>query len=158
MNQRGATVEQNVNAARTLAALFSAEHAVSDALEAEMRGRCGINSGQFQVLVALAVAPDGQLRMADIAATNCISRSGVTQSVDRLETLGHVTRMTSTNDRRLVLAKITPTGLELIPVGHRILEGVAEHFIAERLSVQQSTNLLTALAAIAATTTDVTQP
>ena len=55
VNQRGATVEQNVNAARTLAALFSAEHAVSDALEAEMRGRCGINSGQFQVLVALAV-------------------------------------------------------------------------------------------------------
>lgn len=151
MNQGKTTAEQNVNAARALAALLAAEHAVSDALEAEMRARCGINSGQFQVLMALAAAPDGQLRMADIAATNCISRSGVTQSVDRLETLGHVTRMTSPNDRRLVLAKITPTGLGLIPIGHQIFEGVAEHFIADRLSVRQSANLLTALAAIAAT-------
>ena len=150
MEQRSTTVEQNANAARALAALMVAEHAVRDALEAEMKERCGINSGQFQVLMALAGAPDGQLRMADIAATNCISRSGVTQSVDRLETLGHVTRMTSPNDRRLVLAKITPTGLELIPIGHQIFEGVAEHFIAERLSVRQSASLLTALTAIAA--------
>ena len=73
MEQRSTTVEQNANAARALAALMVAEHAVRDALEAEMKERCGINSGQFQVLMALAGAPDGQLRMADIAATNCIS-------------------------------------------------------------------------------------
>ena len=151
VSQRSTEVQHNVTAAPALVALFAAEHAISDALEAEMRGRCGINSGQFQVLMALAGAPDGQLRMADIAATNCISRSGVTQSVDRLETLGHVTRMTSSIDRRLVLAKITSSGLDMIPIGHQIFESVAARFITGRLSLRQSTNLLSALTAIATT-------
>ena len=156
MSEPTTDIEQNVSAATALSALFAAEHAISDALETEMRMRCGINSGQFQVLMALANTPNGQLRMADIAEINCISRSGVTQSVDRLEALGHVSRLTSPTDRRLVLAKIEPSGLELIPIGHRTFENVAARFIARRLSVQQSANLVAALIIIAATAADAT--
>lgn len=154
MRQPDLPLEHKATAVSALAALFAAEHAIRDALETKMKARCGLNNGQFQVLMALATAPQGQLRMAEIAATNCISRSGVTQSVDRLEILGHVERLTSRHDRRLVLAKITPTGLDLIPVGHQVFEDVATRFVAERLSTRQSTNLLTALTTIVAMASD----
>src|ERR1700722_11591048 len=93
-----------------VALLLHAHQTVHVALEAEMRKQLGIGVRDHDVLRALAMAPDGQLRMLDIADRLCISRSGVTQSVDRLENLGLVSRATKRGDRRLVLAETTPEG------------------------------------------------
>ena len=54
-----------------LVSLLTVHHLVSDALETAMKARCGIGSSHFEVLLALSRAPDGQLRMVDIAAKNC---------------------------------------------------------------------------------------
>lgn len=133
-----------------LALLLAAHGVVGDALETAMKAECGINSGQFAVLMALADAPRGRLRMVDIASKNCMSRSGVTQSVDRLERLGLVARSTSPQDRRLVLATITEAGSALLPIGHQVFEAVAKESIGDRLGPRQSTALRTALLAITA--------
>ncbi len=124
---------------------------IGDALEADMKAGCGVSPSHFQVLMALAEAPDGQLRMVDIASKNCISRSGVTQSVDRLEKLGRVTRVTSPGDRRLVLATITPAGRDVVPIGHLVFQEVADRFIADRLGQRQAIALQAALLKIAST-------
>jgi DNA-binding MarR family transcriptional regulator len=118
-----------------------------------MRQRLGIGASHFDVLRALMAAPDGQLRMVDIADRLCISRSGVTQSVDRLENLGLVSRAARRGDRRLVLAEITPAGRSLVPAGHQIIEAVAARFIAGTLTDRQATALASSLAKIAAVST-----
>ena len=94
-------------AGEKVAMLLHAHQVVHAALELGMRERLGISTSHFDVLRALADEPDGRLRMVDIADQMCISRSGVTQSVDRLEDLGLATRVTDRRDRRLVFAEIT---------------------------------------------------
>jgi DNA-binding MarR family transcriptional regulator len=115
-----------------------------------MRERLGISSSHFDVLRALMAAPDGQLRMVDIADHLCISRSGVTQSVDRLESLGLVSRVTKPGDRRLVLAKITAEGRSLVPGGAQIIETVADRFITDTLTDRQAAALASSLMKVAA--------
>ena len=137
-------------ASMLLALMLAAHGVVGGALEAAMKAECGINSSHFSVLMALAEATGGQLRMVDIAARNCISRSGVTQSVDRLERLGLVVRSTSPEDRRLVLATITEAGTALLPVGYRVFKAVAEQCIGQRLGPRQVVTLRSALMAITA--------
>ena len=132
-----------------LALLIKAAQTVHAALEVEMRQRLGISGSHYDVLRALADAPGGYLRMVDIADRMCISRSGVTQSVDRLEELGLVERVANREDRRLVLAEITARGCELIPVGCEVIEAVAARFITETLSERQAAALASALAKVA---------
>jgi len=83
--------------------------------------------------------------MVDIAERMCISRSGVTQSVDRLEKLGLVERVTNRDDRRLVFAVITSAGRALVPRGKDIIEGVASQFITQALDEDQKAALTSVL-------------
>ena len=115
-----------------------------------MRERLGIGASHFDVLRALMAAPGGRLRMVDIADQMCISRSGVTQSVDRLENLGLVSRAARRGDRRLVLAEITPEGRSLVPAGRQVIEAVAGRFITETLTGPQAAALSSSLAKVAA--------
>lgn len=136
---------------RVLALLLHTHQAVWTALEAEMRRRLCIGVSHFDVLSTLMEAPGGQLRMVDIADRMCISRSGVTQSIDRLEQLQLVSRETNREDRRLVLAAITPAGRALVPIGHEVINSVAARFITEQLTERQAAALETALSEVAAT-------
>ena len=133
---------------QTLALFFTAHRVVEAALEAEMRDRLGIGIGQFDVLSTIMQAPSRHLRMADVAERMCISRSGVTQSVDRLEALGLVKRVTTRQDRRTVLAEITPAGRALVPQGREVIEGVAARYLGHQLGSDESTALAAALAKI----------
>jgi DNA-binding MarR family transcriptional regulator len=136
-------------AGHLLVLLHRAHDGVETALEAEMRERTGIGCSHFDVLRTLMEAPDEQLRMVDIAERMCISRSGVTQSVDRLEELGLVSRVTQREDRRLVLAAITPAGRTLVPIGQEAIEAVAARLITQQLTERQAASLATALAKLA---------
>jgi DNA-binding MarR family transcriptional regulator len=141
------------DAGQVVTLLLHAHQAVHEALEAGMRERLGISASHFDVLRALVAAPGGQLRMVDIAGRLRISRSGVTQSVDRLENLGLVSRTTRRGDRRLVLAEITPEGRSLVPAGRQIIEAVASRFIAETLTGRQAAVLAASLAKVVAVST-----
>ncbi|HRF59052.1 MAG TPA: MarR family transcriptional regulator [Fimbriimonadaceae bacterium] len=66
----------------------------------------------YAVLLALEDAPDRQLRMADLAETSMMSRSGLTRFVDRLEKKGLVERRNCADDRRGVHARLTEAGLQ----------------------------------------------
>jgi DNA-binding MarR family transcriptional regulator len=135
---------------QTLALFFAAHRVVDAALETEVRDRLGIGIGQFDVLSTIEQTPSKQLRMADIAERMCISRSGVTQSVDRLESLGLVVRVSHPQDRRTVLAEITPAGRALVPQGREAIEAVAARYLGGQLSSDESSVLVAALAKIAA--------
>ena len=66
--------------------------------------------GDYQVFVYLSEAPDRSMRMCDLADLLQLSPSGLTRRLDGLVKAGFVTREPSTDDRRVMLATLTPSG------------------------------------------------
>jgi DNA-binding MarR family transcriptional regulator len=95
-------------------ALFNVQRVISEAIERDLRSKTGLSLAQYEVLLRLTDAPEGKLRMVDISERICVSKSGVTQLVDRLEKVGLVARESSRSDRRLTYAKITRAGREAL--------------------------------------------
>jgi DNA-binding MarR family transcriptional regulator len=83
-------------------------------LDAELEAEHGLPLSSFQVLLRLARADGGKLRMHDVAASVLLSRSGLTRLVDRLEKEGLVDRCSCENDARGAYAVITAAGRERV--------------------------------------------
>ena len=66
--------------------------------------------GDYQVLVYLSESTDRSMRMCDLADRLQLSPSGLTRRLDGLVRSGLVTREASTDDRRVMLATLTPAG------------------------------------------------
>ena len=66
--------------------------------------------GDYQVFVYLSEAPDRSMRMCDLADRLQLSPSGLTRRLDGLVKAGFVTREPSGDDRRVMLATLTPSG------------------------------------------------
>ena len=74
----------------------------------------GLTLGDYEVLVHLSEADDHRLRMCDLARRLRLSPSGLTRRLDGLVRNGLVRRESSEQDRRVMLATITPKGLRAI--------------------------------------------
>ena len=99
-------------------------------LDAEMQAEHGLTLSQSEVLILLEDAPGQRMRMAELAEGVLLSRSACTRVVDRLETLGYVTRCAATDDRRGLYAQLTDTGRHVItPARATHREGVREAFL-----------------------------
>ncbi|GAB3284659.1 MarR family transcriptional regulator [Parasphingorhabdus pacifica] len=111
---------------------FLRAHArVTRCLESDLIAEQRLTLAAYDVLSALAEAPDTRLRMTELADAVLLSRSGVTRLVDRLERLGLVGRVRVDSDGRGVLAVITERGrdrLEGAADTHR--RGVARYFLS----------------------------
>jgi DNA-binding MarR family transcriptional regulator len=126
--QRGARLNE-----RELAAwrgLLKAHSQLVAKLDAELEREHGMPLGSYEVLLHLADAPDGSLRMGELADRLLLSRSGLTRMVDRLAARGVVERHTCPSDRRGTYARLTPDGRKLLAEARPThLRGVREHFL-----------------------------
>jgi DNA-binding MarR family transcriptional regulator len=84
------------------------------AVDQQLRDEGGLSYTQFQILAVLGQAPEGQLRMTDIADRLVHSRSGLTYQVAQLAKAGLVARAPSADDERSVNVTATPQGKELL--------------------------------------------
>jgi DNA-binding MarR family transcriptional regulator len=99
------------------------------ALDAELAAAVGTSLGDHEVLIVLS-ENDGAMRMADLAATITLSRSGLTRRVDHLVKDGLVDRRKCPTDGRGVLAVLTDKGreqLERATPTH--VDSVRRHFV-----------------------------
>src|SRR5438045_3780930 len=91
--------------------LFLEAHAaLVEVLAAELERERGLPLTWYDVLVQLAEAPDGRLRMQDLARSVLISKSGLTRLVDRMERAGMVERQPCPSDLRGTFAVLTDAG------------------------------------------------
>jgi DNA-binding MarR family transcriptional regulator len=101
---------------------FLAAGALIDRLvDAQLKEAVGLSHPQYEILVRLAEAPDGELRMTELAGTLLSSKSGLTYQVTQLEKAGLVERRSCPSDVRGVLAVLTEAGrqrLEQAAPGH----------------------------------------
>lgn len=111
---------------------FLEAHALTvETLTRELREAEDLPLTWYDVLVQLQEAPEGRLRMQELADAVLLSKSGVTRLVDRMEQAGLVERARCTNDRRGTFAALTPSGRQrLRETAPTHLRGVAEHFAA----------------------------
>ena len=68
----------------------------------------------YEVLVRLAEAPEGQVRMSTLAAQVASSKSRISHQVGRMEKAGLVRREECPGDRRGVFAVLTNHGQEVL--------------------------------------------
>src|SRR5690349_8433581 len=73
-----------------------------------------VSMTDYSVLVALSEAPDGGLRMGELAESAALSRSRTTRVVDDLVRRSLVTRSKSEQDGRSALAALTPEGAAVL--------------------------------------------
>ncbi|MGH2690231.1 MAG: MarR family winged helix-turn-helix transcriptional regulator [Actinomycetota bacterium] len=109
---------------------FLEAHArVTDELERELQETQGLPLAFYDVLAQLARAPEGRLRMQDLAQRLLLSRSGFTRLSDRMEAAGLLQRSRCPSDRRGVYAEITPAGRAALDAAAPVhMRGVQEHF------------------------------
>ncbi|WP_065964154.1 MarR family transcriptional regulator [Curtobacterium sp. UCD-KPL2560] len=84
------------------------------AVEQQLRDAGGLSSVQFQLLATLGDAPDGHLRMTDLADGLVHSRSGLTYQAQLLEQRGLVTRSPSPDDERSTVVALTSAGRDVL--------------------------------------------
>lgn len=77
----------------------------------ELEADTGLPLSWYDVLLQLAEAPRHRLRMAQLADTVLLSRSGLTRLVDRLEEEGLVRREPSPGDARGTFTVLTKAGM-----------------------------------------------
>ncbi len=101
-------------------------------LDAELRRETQLSLSDFDVLIQLAMAETGCLRMTELARRTLVSKSGTTRRVEQLEREGLVARKAAGTDRRSVIVSLEPAGVETLrqalPVHAR---GIATHFAAK---------------------------
>ncbi len=103
--------------------------------------RDNISFAQFFLLSYLATSKE--LTMTDIARKMGHSTAAATGLVDRLEKLGYMERTHAVDDRRKVLVRVTPKGLELVSrlrdeLQSRIADAMSETAATDALSFMSS--------------------
>ncbi|MGI9658054.1 MAG: MarR family winged helix-turn-helix transcriptional regulator [Gaiellaceae bacterium] len=87
-----------------------AHSAITRRLDADLAAAHGISLSDYDVLLQLARAPDGQLRPTELAERVLLTRSGITRLLTRLEKRDLVDRCPCPNDGRVTFAAISEAG------------------------------------------------
>lgn len=133
---------------RAWQALLHAHHKIVNILDRELQDEHGLPFGAYDVLLRLARAADRELRMSELADRVMISPSGLTRMVDRLERDGLVERKRVSEDARVMMAKLTDRGREVLRRAAKThVRGIREHF-TKHLSEAQLRQVAQALEAI----------
>ncbi len=89
----------------------------------------GLSLAEYEILVRLSEECDHELRMSWLASAVVHSRSRLTHTVSRMEAAGLVQRLSSPEDGRGVLCRLTPSGFALLE------ETAPEHVTSVRESL-----------------------
>ncbi len=122
--------------------------AVMADLESELMTEHGLDGGDYAVLVNLSEAPEGRLRMCDLAANLHLSPSGITRRLDGLVKNGLVARQPSPDDRRVMLAVMTDQGRTALDAAAPDHVAGARRAFFDHLSRTQVRNLAAAFSAV----------
>jgi DNA-binding MarR family transcriptional regulator len=129
-------------------ALLETHAAVTELLARELVAERGLPLSRYDVLLNLAEAPGGRLRMQELSESVLLSKSGLSRLVDRMEEAGLVRRERCEDDRRGWFTVLTERGRSALRRAAPIhLRGIQEHF-ARHLDGEEARVLATVLARV----------
>jgi DNA-binding MarR family transcriptional regulator len=110
--------------------LLRVHSALVKSLDAELLAGHDLPLSSYEVLINLQAAPGRRRRMAELADSVLLSRSGMTRLVDRLEREGLLERDTCSSDGRGTFAVLTDAGEAMLTRARAThLDGVRERFL-----------------------------
>ncbi|TWD81442.1 DNA-binding MarR family transcriptional regulator [Kribbella amoyensis] len=130
-------------------AMYRADTLLFTHLDNTLRSAAKMTYFEHEVLRAIDQA-DGRIRMAPLAATLMISRSGATRLVGKLEDKdGWVVRTTSPEDRRATWAELTDAGRAALRTAEPVVDAVVATFFADHVpgeDLRRTSRILAGLA------------
>jgi DNA-binding MarR family transcriptional regulator len=118
---------------------------LSKDLGAALEGACELPLAWFEVLMQLREAPEGRLKMNQMAEAIFHSSGGTTRLIDRLEGAGFVTREHCPSDRRAIFVAITEAGHTKLDEALGVHLTYLNDHLAARLSDTERLSLTTLL-------------
>ncbi len=94
--------------------LMEMQHGLSEFIERQLRYRCGLSQGDYQVLAHLSEAPANRLRSFELGELLHWEKSRLSQHLGRMQNRGLVSRHRCLTDQRGAVITITPRGSDLI--------------------------------------------
>jgi DNA-binding MarR family transcriptional regulator len=95
----------------------------------------------YEVLSTVAEAPEGRMRMGELAEALVITRGGLTKLVDRLVKAGLLERTFCDTDRRVSYATLLSAGEDLLAEMRPVIVAELRVAFAAKLSVEQANEL-----------------
>ena len=123
-------------------ALLRTRQQLLDQVEADLKQAGLPPLSWYDVLLELKRAPDGKLRLNDIAIRMLLEKSNLTRLVDRLEKEQLLRREICDADRRGAFAVITPAGLALQQRMWPIYATAIDKHFASKLDEEEAQQLL----------------
>ncbi len=114
--------------------ILQAHGELTRSLDAALSAKHGLTFGGYDLLLRLARADEGHLRMTALAEGSQLSLSRVSRLVDVLQQRGLVTRRSCDRDSRVVHAMITDAGRALIAEAQETFFDVVEERFLGRLA------------------------
>jgi DNA-binding MarR family transcriptional regulator len=99
----------------------------------------------YEVLAAVAEAPEQRMRMGDLAEALVITRGGLTKLVDRLVKAGLLERTFCDTDRRVSYATLLPAGSHMLEDMRPVIVAELEVAFSSNLSVGEANELRSTL-------------
>ncbi len=106
------------------------------ALSRHLQEELGISLPEQDLLKQLGVA-GGELKLVELSRRIYLSKAGITKMMDRLESAGHVARVRSKNDRRVIMARLTTSGKKVLARSRKLLVAWVETNLRDHLSDKQ---------------------
>lgn len=119
--------------------------------EQRLQEACGLPALSFHVLQTLAEAPEGRLRLLDLAEKVRHSQSGTTRLVDRLEKDGLIARHSCESDRRVTWALLSEKGQQTYQQARPVWERFLDDHLTKGLTAEEGDQLRTLLCKLQAT-------
>lgn len=129
-------------------AFVSAAVLVTRALDKELRDSHGLSLDDYAILALVSEAPDGRLRLGELAQVLRVPKAHVTYRVQRLRDLGLADRVGCADDARGAYCTLTPAGRDaIVTAAPTHVEGVRRHLL-DHLSAAQRDALGDAMSAV----------
>ena len=91
-------------------------------VDARLRERHGLPLSFFESLYSISHAPEGRLRIGELASALRITVGGTSKVVDRIEAVGLIARSADPDDRRAARLTLTPAGKRKLKAAVRTYE------------------------------------
>lgn len=127
------------------AALLRCQAALVPLLSQRVQAEAGIPLSWYDVLLELASAPDGRLRIQQLGERVVLSRSRVSRIVDEMERAGLVRREADARDGRASLAVTTDEGTDAFRRARPIYLDAIEELFARHLTTTEQELVAAAL-------------
>lgn len=126
---------------RTWQAYLHATTLLEDHLDRQLQRDAGMPHTYYGLLVQLSEAPEGRLRMTELAKNAKITRSRLSHAVARLESNGWVRREECPSDKRGQFAILTEEGFAMLARSAPGHVAAVRQALFDRLSPEQMKSL-----------------